>query len=487
MGTGGEDVTPVSVGVGDAPVGEGARPAMDGEAGLATRRPHVREPRVRETEPQPPPVLNEEQVTLPGGGRLRIVARPQEGRGDPLPGSKRTMATLRRETEQRARDIAASLEPLDEPALALIELPNYRDPQQPEVRRRFGRYRDPKSALRLGMAHAGRLSKFVTSDTKGLRERCDKAVRDGLRHLGYLPAPLAYEVRTGPTPPADLTIAAVWFVRLTRKRAFSNIHLPIVVLLHTRSHEIKAWLPDGHGVRTYRQALLDVTALQPEDVTRRRQKDALAQLQHLLTRDLGGPNQDVVILATAQNARETWTGLNNAAIVWDHLLFDAEGQAEAVATRQDRIRVIRLRTNKRGETPEWYEPDGQAVNSIQGIWRLPGTRTYYNVGSKPHTMSGSREGKSVDPTEFYALPSILEIVPIAMIDDEGDMWATVVDQWRRRSYVTNGMTLLSLPLELARKMDKYAEVIGHWVFPDEWDEDEDDEDEDTEDEDDTGL
>src|SRR5439155_10269200 len=80
VGTGGEDVAPVGVGVGDAPVGEGARPAMDGEAGSATRRP-----RVRETEPEPPPALNEEQVALPGGGRLRILARPQEGRGDPLP------------------------------------------------------------------------------------------------------------------------------------------------------------------------------------------------------------------------------------------------------------------------------------------------------------------------------------------------------------------------------------------------------------------
>ena len=52
------------------------------------------------------------------------------------------------------------------------------------------------------------------------------------------------------------------------------------------------------------------------------------------------------------------------------------------------------------------------------------------------------------------------------------MWAIAADQWRRMSFVTNDMTLFPLPLELAQRMSEYAEVIGPWIFPEEWNDEE---------------
>jgi hypothetical protein len=135
------------------------------------------------------------------------------------------------------------------------------------------------------------------------------------------------------------------------------------------------------------------------------------------------------------------------------------------------VRLIRLRTNDRYETPEWYVPGvGPGQGVIQGIWPLPGTvTTYYNNGSKPHTQKQKRRGKQIDPGEHYALPSLLEILPIALQPQESPaIWATAVDQWRRMGrLLTSSMLLLPLPLAWARHMDRYAAVIGPWVL-NEW-------------------
>src|SRR5260370_35772319 len=39
-------------------------------------------------------------------------------------------------------------------------------------------------------------------------------------------------------------------------------------------------------------------------------------------------------------------------------------------------------------------------------------------------------------------------------------WPNAIYQWRKMSYVTNDDTLLPLPLELAKKVEDYARVIG---------------------------
>ncbi len=126
-------------------------------------------------------------------------------------------------------------------------------------------------------------------------------------------------------------------------------------------------------------------------------------------------------------------------------------------------------------------PNSKANSSSQGIWREEGTpRLYFNTASKPNTSGAPNKGKDKNPTERYAVPSIVEVVPIALQpEDKEDLWAAAVNQWRDMSILYNDMTLLPLPLALARKMDEYAEVIGPKVLHDEslFDYDEDEEDE----------
>jgi len=128
--------------------------------------------------------------------------------------------------------------------------------------------------------------------------------------------------------------------------------------------------------------------------------------------------------------------------------------------------------------PGWYIPGAKPSTTAQGLW-IEGdvdsqeTRLFYNIASKPKTAPKGYKGKQQNPRESYRISSIVETMPLVVFGSEDPaMWAIAADQWRRMSFVTNDMTLFPLPLELAQRMSEYAEVIGPWIFPEEWNDEE---------------
>lgn len=195
-------------------------------------------------------------------------------------------------------------------------------------------------------------------------------------------------------------------------------------------------------------------------------------------------SEDVLVLTMAQNIRDIWPGLNNDQVILDKLRFERNGSAFPANTLRVRLRLLRLRTSMNNETPEWYIPGAGPNNFTQGMWFGSGiaeeqpiaSRMLYIIGAKPHTMAGSRKGKQKRPRERYAIPSILECLPILLQEDDNPLiWSNAIYQWRKMSYVTNDDTLLPLPLEFAKKVRDYARVIGDWAISDEWDQDTEDE------------
>lgn len=440
-------------------------------------QPARRVARKKAVEEDPPDDVHADvPIPLPGGGRLLITPRPLGAIGAVFPerafSSRRERAEYQRQqTQARITLIRTTVPAVTEPTLAFIELPNYQNPQKPQLRREFG-FRDPKRAIRLGMAHAGRLTKFAEGDDP-LRERATGAVLDGLRQLGYLPAPIGFKLPQRHAFPESLLVAGLWVCRLTQKRGFLRVHLPVVTLFHTQQQRVFLWLPDGKPVRPFSQGLLDITLMEPALVQRNNQREALRQLRQFLNQgifQLGA--EDVVVLAEAQNIRMTVTGLQNSAIRMNAFQLDKSEHDPPIDLRRGRMRVIRLRRSDRQETPEWYTAEATAgAGYVQGVWPEPSAqRTYYNIAAKPHTLKGGRyQGKQVNPSEYYAIPSILEILHVALqAQDDPDLWAYAVDQWRRMGYLTTDMTLMPMPLQWAEQVDRYAEVISPWVFPEQW-------------------
>jgi RNase H domain-containing protein len=258
------------------------------------------------------------------------------------------------------------------------------------------------------------------------------------------------------------------------------------VLMHTQQSRVMAWLPDGKHVRPYRQALLDIAAMDPGTVTRAHRAKHLDSLRAFLLHELpmlGAP--DCLILASAQNARPIWKGLNNDQLGFDAIRFDRDGTLVNVAGQRGRMRLVRLRRSDRNETPEWYMPGARPGSSAAGLWRDPAiSRVFYSTSDKLRSMKGSRHGKQTHPDEQYALPSLLEIIPAAVqpedLDEnsEASIWAYAIEQWRRTGYLApeREMTLLPLPLHLAENMQEYARILAAQAFPDDEETDDDDDD-----------
>ncbi|BCL79536.1 DUF3962 domain-containing protein [Ktedonobacteria bacterium brp13] len=458
----------------------------NGENVLSSTSHRPARKRAPESLPQPAP--EQQVISLPDGGQLHIITVPLEGLDSPLPKpDKKGKQTKLSHTNERAKKIREQVCPAKMPTLTLIELPNYRSPK---LRKHFSQ-RDPKHALRLGMAHVGRVTQFITSDIKNLRERCESTVRDGLRQLGYLPCSIGFAMSHLDVP-HPLIVVGIWFIRITRRRAAVGVHLPVVVMLHTEHHQVCVWLPHDGRIRSYYQALLDIVHLNPEQVKRLKREDALNQVRHFLLRDLAKQGtDDIVVFTMAQNARSTWNGLYNTETLFDAVRFERGELPFQTKNLPVNLRLIRLRTNMRGETPEWYVPGSLPSTTAQGLWvehdADERNRLFYSIAGKPHTLTKKYVGKQHKPQENYRISTIVETLPVVL--PEGDnpaLWAIAADQWRRMGFLTNDMTLLPLPLELARKMDEYAAVIGPWVFPGEWNEDneeEDNEEEDNEEED----
>jgi hypothetical protein len=457
---------------------------------LEEKAPARKRARVRDEEPSPEDIKEEIEIALPGG-RLRIVPRQLGSLGAAFPESPQQLTTKwqraayqREQTEARVAKIVTDLPLATEPILSIIELPNYRDPRNPKQRRELG-LRDPKRAIRLGFAKTRRVTKFMTGEPEKLRARCTGAVVDGLRQMGYLPAMIGLSLPKNRSFPDNLLIAAIWMVRLTKKRSFVRVHLPIVVLFHTAIRKVRAWIPDGRPARPLYQALLDITTMPPEKVQKNTQAAALNQLRQFLEHSwMAEGAEDLLVLTEAQNIRLTLTGFQNPEIVRDHWRLARESTPVPIDRLRGRVRVVRLRGSANRETPEWYVPDvlpGQGF--VQGIWPdIHNDRTFYSIAGKPHTMSGKREGKQVNPREYYALPSMLEIFEAALQPgDDPETWAIAIEQWRKMGYLSGDMTRLPMPLQWAEHVDRYASVIGPWVFNELWGEEDEeggDEDED---------
>lgn len=442
-------------------------------------------PRKRLPVPPAQPAKPDESIDLDhNGARLRIITRqlPEFGALLEVPeqslSNKRQRGEYRKKaTEERVRFIELN-EPKaadDEPTLCIIELPNFRNQHETRVR-------DPKLAIRRGLAKCGKLTKFVSPDLEkdseeSIARKCDGVVKDGLRMLGYLPAPIGFEFREREEGklPQGLWVAGLWRIRLTTKRAFAAIYLPVLVIVSADKFvPVMAWLPDGKGLRPYYRALLDITLLTTQEVAHNKEKEIKKQLSNLFQFDIPAQNiKNLVLLAVSQNIRRFLDDFTDKKVQFDVLTIN--GSSQPLKNLPYKLRIIRLRTNESAETPEWYVKGAKAGSHTTGVWQLPGLeRVFFNIAEKPLTQKGGKKGKQAKPAESYAIPSIVEIAILGLQEgDDPAFWARAISQWRHMHYTFSGMTLLPLSLHWAKKMTSYAEAISPFILPDSWEEDAD--------------
>lgn len=417
------------------------------------------------------------------------------------------------------------------PSLALVEIDRRADfPTSAD---------DPKFAMRLGCADAGVITQFVAvpkiakryNSRKNATHRASSAWQDGLRQLGVRVLP---QHTLGGNLPADLQYAAVWMVKCRNdSRTGLPRHLPVAVLVepdpqHPGEARIRGWDPEADSGAgdwiPYPRFLLRLTKLAeipgspqnidstdtsshandqqtdgdedtaPRWITYRlwrqnmdeQRKSTVRFLQKLLhSRTLR--SCATVLLTHSQNSRSHWPWLQDGQTVVDLI---RTGHAPA-ASLNPQLRLVRIRSTKGRETPQWWGQDSPTgVSGLPaGLWTehaeidderertATAERIFYSTTEKASTFkkaaveadklaprplrAGPRKGEPTIDTAIPAWnPGLVEIAILGCHPNDGDdpqALALAVHQLRQAPDYLDALAL-PLPLHLAG-------LAQHYVLP----------------------
>ncbi|WP_053650647.1 DUF3962 domain-containing protein [Streptomyces sp. XY431] len=335
---------------------------------------------------------------------------------------------------------------------------------------------DPKSALRLGCAGAGRVSQFIVvpEDADGpLPERAGSAVADGMRQLGAMIPP---EQKLDEALTADMQYLALWHVRHQAGGSTRQAGRHLVALrIRPRDpvHPVQGWDEAKKSWVPYARLLLTIAAsgaapvhqeeTDPAGTTAAEARyEAERQIRSLLYQVRDCPT---LLLANSGNLRKVWPGLNNGQLVKDSLVFHGERPARLSLFGAD-LRVVLLRdANSREETAEWYAPGAQEDDTPGvsiGLWAPqgadPDNRVFTSTVGKPPSAGTVRTDlrKLVPTTRWPHAPAATAWNPQALeLTVLGCLSEQALEQTRRTDWPADRPALLAAAVHQLRLHDEY--------------------------------
>ncbi|MTD58145.1 pPIWI_RE module domain-containing protein [Amycolatopsis pithecellobii] len=372
----------------------------------------------------------------------------------------------------RLRDLAADLG--ETTAITFVEL---------DGRDKFKhRTTDPKFAIRLGCADAGMVSQFFTpadqkpgdDDDDDSPFRVAAAWADGLRQLGMRLVP---PHTLGDNIPDNLNQLAFWLVKRqvtgeTERAQFT----PVAVLIRPGRKGILGRTPTMTEWVPYPQLLIALTGqVRPDKLSTKDQqtKAVAAFVQNILYAMRSTPT---LVVTHAHNTRSRWPWLTNTGLIPDRIqLGGSDGPTQRIKLFGHNLRLARIATNDRDETPQWWAPKGNESGGIsKGLWKQPngdgGGRVFYSTSDKPgtHTLSveatklthriNAKGEPEIRPGKNAFNPELLEMTMLGFPDDsEAEYWAMFLHQQR---FAEDYRDALALPL-----IQHVAELTSQYGLP----------------------
>lgn len=402
-------------------------------------------------------------------------------------GVKGKRARIAAGVNARIKDVTAHFEATDSQTghrarLVIIELAGEES---------FTAASDPKQAIRIGCAVAGRLTQFITLTgdndpdlLKSLDERAESSWLDGFRQLGQRLHP---KHSLGSAIPDDLQYIGLWLVKrdadaqLPRHRH----HLIIVRTRRSGAHFLaEGWNDEDQAWLSYPNYLVWLStrkypAAETDRLRVSQQADVARTIKAMLYEARSTPT---LLFVHGYNMRSYWPWLGNANIVPDQIQF-GDGPAQPLTLYGPLLRIVRLMSNDRDETPEVYAPrDSPEDHGLSsGIWLEDGQpeddRVFYSTTEKPSTGKSksvkmtkivARPQRPQDPAVQGWNPGLVEIfvqgclsataLADADLPGEADVpedWAALTHQLRRTADYRAPLKL-PLPLHLAKLAGEYV-------------------------------
>ena len=383
---------------------------------------------------------------------IEISSRRLGALGSPLDASGRAGE------DKRVEEIGREVQVADAPIASLVEL---------HGADHFGGSvnRDPKAAIRRGLAARGRLSQFIvplSGEEQGGGERVSNAVGDLLRQLGNLPGNPFDRMSSRSEFPADLQVLALWVHRKNGLPVLLHMASPSQISEHLEP--IRIMLPTGRAGgewHSYPEALLRIGAGEVADVPRDKVRGVLKMMLNEFSESQSTGEVPLLMLCDAQNMRLSfsWPELQNQKLRVGQTYKGPWNTAGLNA------RLARINVND-DELPQWFGSIPGQDDSLpwsSGLFAAPNGNAYFSVAPKSTTMkSGShKRSKREQPFDNHALTRAKEIVLVQLREgDRPDEWANAIHRLRQMASHFNDPLERPLPLHLARQTEEYVPTYG---------------------------
>ena len=330
--------------------------------------------------------------------------------------------------------------------------------------------KDPKDAIRVGLAATGRVSQFMTPTKEaelptGPAHRAKSSWYDLFRQLGVL---LAMPDLTGLGLPGHVRVIGLWLIKRTKHNSSTKRtgFLPVAVYWDSRDDILYALI---HGVSkplTYPEGLVAVGSGEGDWLSD--EADAIHFVRSLFDDMRGGG--DTLVLCDKHNFGGAWKWLNNYLVTRDAIAFGQEPSRPAADFPG--IRVLRIRSEASNfETPEWYREKGNETKFAKGLWWYA-DRVYGSTYGKPTQAQkasqytsklapwmNSKQEKTFDPRPQVNLPNpgFFEFtMACVQAGDDPAAWAALAHILRDAAVHFSDAIARPYPLLLAERIDEYA-------------------------------
>lgn len=326
--------------------------------------------------------------------------------------------------------------------MALVEIDNKEE---------YGEDKDPKQAIRNGMAACGRITQFIhplhVGDKQGVKDsphsRIKNSFFDLLADFGFFPAGLN-EISSH-----DQIVSVDILKRWNNKKRTSEF-LPVLSWFDGKQLWLKKlgdsrWLNIKDGLL---HANENYVALNDEDY-KRFQGFLKQELEELLVNTTGM----VYLMVKASLRFRWWNNLSNPKIDHQFLPFPNE-----TLPNTHRLRVIRINTTN-DDVPQYDIVNGLedlGINKKSGLFK-DNKGIYYSVGARPSSWQIKKDATKYNmPNKMLMKQNAVEIIPLGCKDEnERDKIAIMIDKLRRTNITYDASTVLPFPMHQLKAIKKY--------------------------------
>lgn len=384
---------------------------------------------------------------------VEIITRKEGKILAALDNKEGTKKSYKRAFSKRITEIKEKFDKRNITTLSLVELRNVGG------KKGFKKSKDPKKAIRKGLAQRNRLSQFITplkdSEKKSTQKnRIKSAVWDLLRQSGYIHSmPKVTLLKNDKTTPEDLNFFGFYLISKRRKGS-NNIKIPVIINTKTDSYEIKVKYPGSNNEwKSYSNALLDIANntngfsfyLNKEKINNFLFKVFNKEIIH---------TKNPVLIADSSNMGSEWKWINNYMISKDVISFG--GVHEKRMDKLNNLRIIRISSE---HDPKWFGEaiDENKIDYTTGMFKFDENR-FWIIPPKTQTLRKINQKKS--KLDFIKKPykkaRLLEIYPVRLLNgDKNEEWVKIIHLLKSISTHYDYQTKLPAPLHHASKIEEY--------------------------------